>query len=209
MNLIRLSLLLLILSACGGVPKNYIRSADAPNFGSIVTNEAINSYLDSALVPKDSRFFPLLDSIPNRSYYRPTALLFKGKDNFINYRLCNYHYKDITKTIENYDKQSLLMPTYPLSMELKALENVTIDDLPDADYYLVFYWSLSADNLNWRNIKSLEKSLADEMLSLEVLYVNIDNLPKYKLTEAEFFDYMLNNRTLDTEYKGKKWFSGN
>lgn len=195
-----------MLSACGGVPKNYIRSAHAPNFGSIVTHEAVNRYLDSALVSKDNRFFPLLDSIPNRSYYRPTSLLFKGKNDFINYRLCNYHYKDITKTIENYDRESLLMPTYPLSKELMALENVTIDDLPDADYYLIFYWSLSADNLHWRNISSLEKSLADETLSLEVLYVNIDNLPKYNLTETEYLDYMLDNRTVNTDYKGENWF---
>lgn len=192
------------LVACS-MPKDYIRSANAPSFGVPQSPEVINAFLDSAGVPEVLRFDPLLDSLPNRTFFRPTAFLFKGQDTFINLTVCNAHYKDIKRSIEHYDRPHQWVTSYPLRNELSALQDVRLEDLPKADYYLVFYWRLSDDNLNWRNIKSLQKSLAEEDLSLVVLYVNVDNRPAYGLNEEEYLAFIQAGRTISTEHS-LKWF---
>ncbi len=188
------------------MPKDYIRSANAPEYGTVISQDKINGFLDSADVPISNRFEPLFDSLPNRTFFRPTAFLFKGKDTFINLTVCNAHYKDIKRSIEHYDRPHQWVESYPLEKELKALKNAKLEDLPKADYYLVFYWRLSDDNLNWRNIKRLQNSLKEDDLSLMVLYVNFDNRPAYKMSSSDFNAYMKENRTISTEHT-LKWFT--
>jgi len=205
MKLLVLTILLALGIASCSVPEDYIRSIDAPKLGTKVSETTLNKFLDSAQVPKANRFDPFFDSLPNRTYYRPTAFLFKGIDTLVNLNLCNSHYKDMESTISFYSTPSRWVESYPLHAELKSLKDAYIDSLPEADYYLIFYWSLTEDNLNWRNIQSLQKSLKEDGLSLMILYVNVDNREHYNLTKNEFWNYMLDNRTISTEYN-KKWF---
>lgn len=206
MKTFKILFILFTLSCCRGIPKNYISSPDAPRFGELVSEAAIKQYLDSAKVPSQLRFEIRVDSLPNRTYYRPTGLLFKGQEEFINLRLCNAHYRDIVRTIEHCNRKSLMIQSYSLEHELKSLLNVSVDELPKTAFSLVFYWALANDNLNWRNIQRLRKSLKDNDLSLTVLYVNVDNKPEYNLSEEQFMSFVTGNRSIDSEYDGNRWF---
>jgi hypothetical protein len=189
-------LIILVTCSCGGspLPEGYLSSETAPSFGSIVEEHTISNFLDSAGVPKSLRFFPVMDSLPNRTYFFPTGLLFKRQGTLINERLCNAHYKNISGTISYLDRPKRHLGSYSLQSELLAIKNLDIDQLPNTDYYLILYWSLSRDNLNERHFKNLQRSLQDDNLSLTILYVNVDNREEYNLTPEEYKSFLKNNR---------------
>jgi hypothetical protein len=202
------SLLIIIIScSCGGspLPEGYLSSETAPSFGSIVEESRITDFLDNTGVPRSLRFFPVMDSLPNRTYFFPTGILFKKKSTLINERLCNAHYKNIGGTISYLDRPKRHLSSYNLQSELLAIENVGLDQLPNTDYYLIFYWSLSRDNLNDRHFKNLQESVRDEKLSLTILYVNVDNRKEYNLTPEEYKTFLRNNRRT-VDLKDTRWF---
>lgn len=196
-------LVLLIFAACR-MPKDYLHSEFAPKFGDVVDESQINKFLDSLDIPAHLRFFPILDSLPNRTYYWPTSLLFKGQDTFINTTLCNAHYKNINKTIDRYDAPNLFYPDYSLADELKSLDGVTLSQLPQTDYYLVFYWSLTRDNINFRHFTNMRKALENNDLSLTILYVNIDNRKDFNLSPEGYKQFLLENRR-KVHSKDRRW----
>jgi hypothetical protein len=204
--LFQLFLALAISSCKTAVPSDYIRSAVAPTFGEVVSDQQINNFLDSAEVSASFRFYPVKDSIPNRKIVTPLALLFSGKEGFVNKRFCNAHYKDIKSTISFYAKPKRMTSQYLLQDELLAIKGVQIEQLPSSDFYLIFYYSLYYDNLMLKHIKDLQKSLQEEDLSLTILYVNVDNRKEYNLTAEAYKEFLKNGRTKTVDLDDPRWF---
>lgn len=176
-----------------------LSSPNAPTPDDLVSSFQVDSFLSGIGVPVDRSFYPVLDSMPNRSYFGPMGFLFKKRDTLINTILCNADYPKIHKSIAFYDKPKYWYSDHTLKDELKSIREISIDSLPVTDYYLVLYWSLVTDNLSRRNITALER-LRKEEVSLTVIYVNMNNREEY--------DFRINNRNMmknnDQDYYFKK-----
>ena len=198
--------ILSIFSACS-VPKYYISSKRAPNFGEVIPKNRIENYLDSLEIPNERRFYAVLDSIPNRSQLTPVGLLFKNDGTFINYRLCNAHYKNLNETINRFDQPKFYFKSYSIEKEMKAVEALNRDILEKykSSHYLFFFWTLSADNLHARNISNLEKESVDGE-NYTVFYINIDNVPEFTLSSEQFLSYIETNRTRIQDRDVLTWF---
>ncbi len=205
-NFTLVALALLSLNACK-LPKDYLSSANAPKHGDVVQKTNIEAYLDSLSVPKQKRFYAVLDSIPNRSQFKPVGLLFKANGTFINYRLCNADYRKLTSTINFFDRSKMYYDGYGLQDEVAAIQNFDGSLLSNSNegHYLLYYWSLSWDNINAKHILDLQEEMA-EGENYTVIYINIDNLPEYKMNSEEFLSFLEKNRTIVQKREAATWF---
>lgn len=200
-------IILFTIGACQRImPEDYLKSATAPEFGEVVDDVRIDQFLDSLKIPESLRFFAIYDSIPNRTRFTPTGLLFKGKDSLFNKRFCNSEFRNIIQNISFYDSPNYLYKAYSLQDELSAIVDIDIKYLRDSKYYLVFYWSLRMDNLYFRHIKNLHNTIIRDDFSLVILFVNVDNRVQHNQSPEAYRQFLFNNRTKFFCGEDSRWF---
>lgn len=191
----------------GCVSTNFpLSSSNAPKPGDFVSDFQVDTFLTNIGVPRKMIGLPVLDSMPNRSYYGSMSLVFRKNGPLLNTIMCNADYPKIHKSIAYFDNPTYWYPDHTLKDELKSVRGISYDSLPETDYYMVYYWSLVTDNLARRNISALEKLRKSEV-SLTVIYVNMNNREEYGFkTSKEFYDFRINKRNMMENYDQDYYF---